>query len=76
MIIIKYYQRLRDLRLDKDLNQKDIAQVLETSQKQYSRWESGEYEMPMHNFRKLAIFYDVSLDYIAGLTNKKRSYKG
>ena len=72
MIVIKYYQRLRDLREDKDLLQKDIAQVLETSQKQYSRWETGEQELPMHNFVKLAVFYDVSLDYIAGLTNSKK----
>lgn len=72
MIVIKYYQRLRDLREDKDLFQKDIAQVLETSQKQYSRWETGEQELPMHNFVKLAVFYNVSLDYIAGLTNSKK----
>ncbi len=72
MIVIKYYQRLRDLREDKELLQKDIAQVLETSQKQYSRWETGEQELPMHNFVKLAVFYDVSLDYIAGLTNSKK----
>ena len=72
MIAIKYYQRLRDLREDKELLQKDIAQVLETSQKQYSRWETGEQELPMHNFVKLAVFYDVSLDYIAGLTNSKK----
>jgi len=72
VIVIKYYQRLRDLREDKDLFQKDIAQVLETSQKQYSRWETGEQELPMHNFVKLAVFYNVSLDYIAGLTNSKK----
>ncbi len=75
VIIIKYYQRLRDLREDRELLQKDIAQVLDTSQKQYSRWEIGEQELPMHNFIKLALFYDVSLDYLAGLTNKKHSYK-
>ena len=72
---MKYYQRLRDLREDKELYQKDIAQVLNTSQKQYSRWESGEYEMPMHNFIKLAKFYDVSIDYITGLTNNRQRYK-
>ncbi len=75
MIVIKHYQRLKDLREDKELNQNDIAKVLETSQYQYSRWERGEQELAMHNFIKLAKFYDVSLDYIAGLTNKKHSYK-
>ena len=75
MIVIKHYQRLKDLREDKELNQNDNAKVLETSQNQYSRWEREEQELAMHNFIKLAKFYDVSLDYIAGLTNKKHSYK-
>ena len=75
MIIIKKYQRLKDLRLDKELLQKDIAEILGTSRRQYSRWETGENELPMHHFIKLAEFYNVSLDYIAGLSNIRRSYK-
>lgn len=66
-----YYQRLRDLREDKDLNQSEIAKLLNTTQKQYSRWETGEYEMPFHIIIKLARYYNVSIDYIAGLTNDK-----
>ena len=65
------YQRLVDLRQDKDLAQKQIAWILNTTQKQYSRWETGEYEIPMHHAITLAKFYNVSLDYIAGLTNNK-----
>lgn len=65
------YQRLKDLREDKDLGQKEIASILNTTQKQYSRWETGEYEIPFHLAIKLADFYKVSLDYIAGRTNKK-----
>ncbi len=65
-----YYPRLKDLREDKDLNQEAIAQLLNTSQKQYSRWERGEREMPFHNIIKLAKFYNISLDYIAGITNE------
>ena len=65
-----HYQRIRDLREDKDLGQK--ALLLGTSQKQYSRWETGEYEIPMHHAITLSKFYRVSMDYICGLTNKKR----
>ncbi|WP_177921455.1 helix-turn-helix domain-containing protein [uncultured Eubacterium sp.] len=64
-----YYQRLRDLREDKDLSQKKIAEILGTTQKQYSRWETGEYEIPFHYVIELAKFYDVTIDYIANLTN-------
>ena len=66
-----YYQRLRDLREDKDLTQKQIAMMLQTTPQQYSLWERGEREIPFHNAIHLAEFYKVSLDYIAGRTNKK-----
>lgn len=69
------YQRLTDLREDKDLKQEAIAKLLGTSQTQYSRWERGEREIPFHHVIKLAVFYDCSIDYIAGLTNKKRGGK-
>lgn len=63
------YQRLKDLREDCDLTQKEIANQLNTSQKQYSRWETGEYEIPFHYVIKLAKYYNTSIDYIAGITN-------
>ena len=63
------YERLKDLREDKDMNQTEIGKLLNTSQKQYSRWETGETEIPLHHAIKLAKFYDVTLDYIAGITN-------
>ena len=65
------YTRLRDLREDKDMNQTQIAEILNTTQTQYSRWERGAQEIPLHHFITLAKFYKVSLDYLAGLTNKK-----
>lgn len=65
------YQRICDLREDADLKQETIAKLLKTSQTQYSRWERGEREIPFHHVITLAIFYKVSIDYIAGLTNKK-----
>lgn len=67
--MIYEYRRLRDLREDKELNQTQIAKLLGTNQKQYSRWETGEYEIPFHNVIILAKFYDVTIDYIAGITN-------
>jgi len=72
VIFINYYQRLRDLREDMELNQSVIAKILDTSQKQYSRWETGEYPIPFEKVIQLAKFYKVSIDYIAGLTNDKR----
>ena len=62
------YQRLRDLREDKDKKQEDIAQVLDISRQQYQLYESGKRELPMHHFITLARYYNVSLDYLAGLT--------
>ena len=66
------YQRLRDLREDKDLSQGKISQLLKISQQLYSMYEMGKRELPMHHFVTLAKFYNVSLDYLAGLTNEPR----
>lgn len=65
------YTRLRDLREDRDMNQTQVAELLNTTQTQYSRWERGAQEIPLHHFITLAKFYKVSLDYLAGLTNRK-----
>ena len=63
------YYRLRDLREDKELNQTEVGRILGTSQKQYSRWETGETEIPFNKVITLAKFYDITIDYIAGITN-------
>lgn len=68
------YQKLKDCREDADKNQNEIAEILETYQNHYSKYERGERELPMHLFIKLAKFYNVSLDYLAGLTNDKRKF--
>lgn len=72
-----YYQRLKDLREDRTemLKQQDIADLLGTTQQTYSIWERGEREIPFHHVITLAKFYNVSLDYIAGLTNSKTGGK-
>ena len=67
------YKRLRDLREDADLNQSVVADVLSISNQQYSLYERGDREIPFHHVITLAKFYDVSIDYIAGLTNQKKS---
>ena len=63
------YQRLRDLREDHDKKQEAIALVLNISRQQYQLYESGKRELPMHHFITLARYYNVSLDYLAGLTD-------
>ncbi len=68
----KYYPRLRDLRLGAGYNQTEIADLLNMQQNQYSRYERGERELPMHLFVALAKHYNVSLDYIVGLSDQPR----
>ncbi len=64
-----FYQRLKDLRDDKDMTQHQVAEIIGTYQTHYSKYERGEREIPFHLVIKLAKFYNVSVDYIAGLTN-------
>lgn len=65
------YFRLKDLREDKELKQKDVAEVIETSSNYYGDYETGKRDLPLERAIKLAKFYNVSLDYLAGLTNDK-----
>lgn len=68
------YQRIKDLREDKDLLQKDIAKILDMSQTGYSKYEVGTNDIPTNILIKLAEFYNTSTDYILGLTNVKKPY--
>ncbi|MBQ6944813.1 MAG: helix-turn-helix transcriptional regulator [Ruminococcus sp.] len=70
-----YFQRLRDLREDMDMNQTEIAKLLHTSQTVYSRYERGFQTIPIEHLLILADFYKVSTDYILGRTNKKKMNK-
>ena len=66
------YQRLKDTREDADKKQEEIAFVLNITRQQYQLYESGKREMPMHHFVILARYYNVSLDYLAGLIDTPR----
>ena len=70
-----FYQRLKDPREDLDKKQEDIAFVLNITRQQYQLYESGKREMPMHHFMTLAKYYNVSLDYLAGLIDTPRRLK-
>ncbi len=65
-----YLKRLRDLREDHDLLQKDVAEILGISQTVYSRYERGYQNIPLEHLVKLADYYNVSLDYIFERDNK------
>lgn len=67
-----YFQRLRDLRKDIDMNQTQIASLLFTTQTVYSRYERGILTIPVEHLLILADFYNVSTDYILGRTNNKK----
>ena len=70
-----FYQRLKDTREDLDKKQDDIALVLSITRQQYQLYESGKREMPMHHFVTLAKYYNISLDYLAGLIDTPRNLK-
>ena len=69
------YPRLRDLREDKDMNQTEVAKMLDMSQTGYSKYETGENDIPTAILIKLARFYDTSIDYLLGETDDPCRYK-
>ena len=66
---MKYRDRIRELREDHDLTQSQIAMILYTSQRVYSRYETGTAKLPIHHLMTLCEFYKISADYILGFTN-------
>ena len=69
------YPRLRDLRQDKDMNQTQVAKMLGMSQTGYSKYETGENDIPTAILIKLARFYDTSVDYLLGETESRERYR-
>ena len=65
-----YIKRIRDLREDHGKTQQEIADILGTSQTMYARYERGANELPLHHLITLCKYYDVSADYILGLSGK------
>ena len=64
--------RLRDVREDHDLKQVDIAKILQTTKQQICRWETGKQMMGVDKYIKLAIYYNISVDYLLGLIDEPR----
>ena len=67
--------RIRDLREDRDLTQREIAEYLRIKQNTYSQYENGQRQLPIEFFIALAKYYNTSTDYILGLTDEIKPYK-
>lgn len=72
---MQYYPRLRDLREDMDLTQDQLVEILKMHKTTYTNYEQGKREPPFELIIKLAKFYNVSIDYIAGLTDNPNKSK-
>ena len=68
------FERIRNLREDRDLKQEDIAKVLNCTQACYSNYENGRRDIPSEVWNMLADYYNVSVDYLMGRTNRKDPY--
>ena len=70
-----YRNRLRDLREDRDLKQKELAELLKIHQTTYSDYELGSLNIPVQALHTLADFYETSVDYLLGRTSEKKPYR-
>jgi transcriptional regulator with XRE-family HTH domain len=69
------YERIRNLRIDKDLTQNDLAQMLGIKQNTYSQYEIGVLRYPLEIVIKLAYYYHTSVDYLVGITDNPDPYE-
>ena len=69
-----YWIRLKQIREDKDLTQKELAAVLQITQQQYSKYEMGKDNMPIEVFMRLGAYYDLCVDYLCGASNIPKPY--
>ena len=69
------YERIKEIREQKGLSLPEVARVLNVSEKRLYEWECGRGAMPTHCYIKLAVFYDLSLDYISGLNDTPRKLR-
>ena len=70
-----YFKKIKDLRIDHDLYQKQIANLFKITRQQYGLYESGKRDIPVDLLIKLADFYNVSIDYMLGRTKNKEVNK-
>ncbi len=68
------YKRIRDLREDKDISQKEMGAMLGVGQTTYSRYETGVLDIPIQSLIQLALFYETSIDYLVELTDESKAY--
>lgn len=73
--LLNYQNRLRDVREDRDLTQAEVGKILNKSQQGYNHIETGRAELKIEDLIRLCEFYDLSADYLIGLTNTPKSYK-
>ena len=69
------YQRIQDLRIDSDLSQKQLSEILHISQRSYSHYETGSRNIPIEMLIRLANYYNTSIDYLVGRTDNKEPIK-
>ena len=69
------FQRIQDLRIDSDLSQKKLGEILHISQRSYSHYETGSRNIPIEMLIRLADYYDTTLDYLVGRTDNKTPIK-
>ena len=69
------FQRIQDLRIDSDLSQKKIGEILHISQRSYSHYETGYRNIPIEMLIRLADYYDTTIDYLVGRTDNKEPIK-
>ena len=69
------FQRIQDLRTDADLSQRELSEILHISQRSYSHYETGSRNIPIEMLIRLANYYDTSIDYLVGRTDRKKMIK-
>ena len=69
------FQRIQDLRTDADMSQKQLSEILHISQRSYSHYDTGSRNIPVEMLIRLANYYDISVDYLVGRTDKKEMNK-
>ena len=69
------FQRIQDLRTDADLSQRELSEIPHISQRSYSHYETGSRNIPIEMLIRLANYYDTSIDYLVGRTDRKKMIK-